>query len=85
MNLPGRELIKPKPLDTVLTDLGYKSEELIAFGDSQNDKSMIQYAGIGVAMENATDELKNAADEITLSNEQYGIAEALYRHIPDLN
>ncbi|MFR7396398.1 MAG: HAD family hydrolase [Blautia wexlerae] len=37
---------------------GYKSEELIAFGDSQNDKSMIQYAGIGVAMENATDELK---------------------------
>ena len=46
---------------------------------------MIQYAGIGVAMENATDELKNAADEITLSNEQDGIAEALYRHIPDLN
>ena len=76
---------KAKALDTVLTDLGYKSEELIAFGDSQNDKSMIQYAGIGVAMENATDELKNAADEITLSNEQDGLAEALYRHIPDLN
>ena len=76
---------KAKALDTVLTDLGYKSEELIAFGDSQNDKSMIQYAGIGVAMENATDELKNAADEITLSNEQDGLAEAVYRHIPALN
>ena len=36
-------------------------------------------------MGNATDELKNAADEITLSNEQDGIAEALYRNIPDLN
>lgn len=75
---------KAKALDTVLTLLGYKADELIAFGDSQNDESMVKYAGVGVAMGNATDELKAVADEITLSNEEDGIAEALYKHIPEL-
>ncbi len=75
---------KAKALDTVLTSLGYKADELIAFGDSQNDESMVKYAGVGVAMGNATDELKVVADEITLSNEEDGIAEALYKHIPEL-
>ena len=45
---------------------------------------MIRFAKIGVAMGNATDEVKEAADEITLDNNHDGIAEALIKHIPEL-
>ena len=75
---------KAKALDTVLIPMGYKKEEMIAFGDGQNDASMVKYAGIGVAMENAVDELKGVSDEITASNEEDGIALSLYKHMPEL-
>lgn len=75
---------KAKALDTVLIPMGYKKEEMIAFGDGQNDASMVKYAGIGVAMANAVQELKDVADEITLSNEEDGIAETLYKYMPEL-
>ena len=47
---------------------------MIDFGDGHNDASMIKYAGIGVAMSNAVDDLKSIADEVTLSNEEDCIA-----------
>lgn len=75
---------KAKALDSVLIPMGYRQDEMIAFGDGQNDASMVRYAGIGVAMGNAVQELKDIADEITLSNEEDGIAESLYRHLPEL-
>lgn len=75
---------KAKALDTVLIPMGYKKEEMIAFGDGQNDSSMVKYAGIGVAMDNAVQQLKDIADEITLSNEEDGIAVSLYQHMPEL-
>lgn len=75
---------KAKALDTVLIQMGYKRENMIAFGDGQNDASMIKYAGVGVAMENAVDELKEISDEITLSNENDGIAKTLYKYMPQL-
>lgn len=75
---------KAKALDTVLIPMGYKKEEMIAFGDGQNDASMVKYAGIGVAMENAVQQLKDIADEMTLSNEEDGIAVSLYQHMPEL-
>ena len=40
----------------------------MAFGDAQNDKSMVEYVGLGVAMGNASDELKAVANEITDTN-----------------
>lgn len=76
---------KAKALDTVLIPMGYKREEMIAFGDGHNDASMVKYAGIGVAMENAVQDLKDIADEVTLSNEEDGIAVSLYKHMPELN
>lgn len=75
---------KAKALDTVLKERGYSQEEMIAFGDGHNDITMVQYAGTGVAMGNAVQELKDAADYITLTNEEEGIAEALYHFIPEL-
>lgn len=49
----------------------------VAFGDGGNDLSMIRQAGIGVAMGNATDELKRNADYITTSVDDDGILNAL--------
>ena len=75
---------KAKALDTVLMPMGYKREEMIAFGDGHNDASMVKYAGIGVAMANAVEDLKAIADEITSSNEEDGIAVSLHEHMPEL-
>ena len=80
----AKDIDKAKALDTVLKPLDITADEVIAFGDGHNDISIIKYAGIGVAMENAVSDLKEAADEITLSNEQDGIAESLLKHISNL-
>ena len=72
---------KAKALDTILTPKGFKKENIIAFGDGHNDSSMVEYAGIGVAMSNAVDDLKAIADEITLSNEEDGIAHTLEKYL----
>lgn len=56
-------------------------ERIIAFGDEDNDLEMIEYAGYGIAMENAIDSLKNIANFITKSNEEDGIALYLEEHL----
>lgn len=75
---------KAKAIDAAFAKLGYRAEEMIAFGDAENDISMLKYAGIGVAMGNAAEAVKDAADEVTLSNDEDGIAASLYRHLPEL-
>jgi len=60
---------------------GIKREEMIAIGDGFNDLSMIEYAGLGVAMENAPSEIKEAADFVTLSNEDDGVAYVIEKFI----
>ena len=58
---------------------GWKPEEIIAFGDSENDLEMLRYAGIGVALGNAEPEVKEAADYVTDDIDDDGVAKAL-RH-----
>ena len=52
----------------------------MAIGDNFNDMDMIEYAGIGVAMGNAPDEVKAVADEVTLSNDEDGLKYTLEKH-----
>lgn len=59
--------------------LGLTRENVMTFGDYDNDISMIQYAGFGVAMDNAAESVKAAADYITLSNDEHGVADAIRR------
>lgn len=59
--------------------LDIQPSEVMAFGDAENDIPMLRQAGIGVAMGNAADAVKAAADYITLSNNEDGIAAALER------
>lgn len=61
--------------------LGIRREEIMAVGDGSNDIAMLREAGLGVAMENATDEVKAAADVITLSNDQEGAAAAIEKYV----
>lgn len=75
---------KAKAIDSVVRPMGIAPEEMIAFGDGMNDLSMITYAGTGVAMENAVQPLKDAAQYITASNDEDGIAKALKHFIPEL-
>ena len=75
---------KAKALDSVLKPMGYTQDEMIAFGDGHNDASMVKYAGTGVAMANAVQDLKDIADDITLSNDEDGIAESLYKYMPKI-
>jgi len=53
---------------------GIGRDEMIAFGDGHNDISMLQYAGLGVAVDNAPEEVKAASDRLTLSNNNDGVA-----------
>ena len=59
--------------------LGIDASEVLAFGDNYNDLSLLEFAGHSVAMANAVDETKAVADEITLSNADFGVAEVLER------
>ncbi|ALS00985.1 HAD family hydrolase [Enterococcus silesiacus] len=68
---------KANALEQTLKPLGIHQEHIISFGDGHNDLSLINYAGMGVAMGNAVTELKNVADKITTSNNEEGIAKAL--------
>jgi 5-amino-6-(5-phospho-D-ribitylamino)uracil phosphatase len=56
-------------------------ERIIAFGDEDNDLEMIDYAGIGVAMGNAIDPLKNIANQVTVTNEESGIGVFLEEYL----
>lgn len=65
-------------LKHLLEILGIKREEMICCGDGFNDISMIQYAGLGVAMANAQDQVKAVADYVTVcDNDHDGIAEVV--------
>ena len=72
---PG--ITKGNALAGALPKVGIDASEVIAFGDAQNDISMLEWAGMGVAMGNATEAAKAAADMVTGSNNEDGIAAAL--------
>ena len=68
---------KAHALEGALPKLGIDASEVAAFGDGQNDKSMLAWAGTGIAMANAVDETKAVAQMVTASNNEDGIAVAL--------
>ena len=70
---------KAQSLQRLLLQMGLTREKMICCGDGYNDKSMIEFAGLGVAMENARAETKAAANFITKSNEEEGILYVIER------
>lgn len=72
---------KAASIKVLIEKLGLPRENTIACGDGFNDLSMIEYAGVGVAMENAVDAVKEKADYITASNNEDGIAKVIEKFI----
>ena len=64
---------KAHSLQKLLNYLGMPADQMICCGDGFNDLTMIEYAGLGVAMENAQPILKKTADYITKSNDEDGV------------
>lgn len=71
------EIDKAFSLGKLLEFLGADKSEMICCGDGFNDLSMIKFAGLGVAMANAQEEVKQAADFITYSNDEDGVAHVI--------
>jgi HAD superfamily hydrolase (TIGR01484 family) len=63
--------------------LGIPREEILVLGDMENDLEMFRMAGFAVAMGNAADTVKRAAQAVTLSNDEDGFAAAIERYVLD--
>ena len=72
--LAPKGIDKAQSLERLLAVIGVKREEMIACGDGYNDLTMVQYAGLGIAMGNGVLPVRKAADYITLTNEEDGVA-----------
>lgn len=68
------EATKGKAIEHLCSMYDIEKSEVIAIGDSYNDISMIEYAGLGVAMDNSPDIVKSVADFVTKSNDEDGVA-----------
>lgn len=74
---------KAASLGRLLEHLNMSREEMICCGDGLNDVTMIEYAGLGVAMENAAPEVKKVADFVTRSNDEDGVAFVIEQFLTD--
>ncbi|MBT2680965.1 HAD family phosphatase [Bacillus sp. ISL-35] len=72
---------KAKGLQKVCELLGISMENVMAVGDSLNDIAMITEAGLGIAMGNAQDVVKEAADGVTGTNRESGVAQAIHKWV----
>ncbi|MGX7196247.1 Cof-type HAD-IIB family hydrolase [Enterococcus olivae] len=74
-------ITKAYGISLLAKDLGIEASEVMCIGDEENDLPMIEYAGIGVAMKNAIEPVKAAADVITDSNEEDGVAKVVEKYV----
>lgn len=72
---------KGTSLDHLIQACGIKREEVIAIGDSYNDQAMIEFAGLGVAMGNSPDDIKEIADYVTDTNMNDGVAKVVDKFV----
>lgn len=94
--IDGVRIIQPMPTDIEITsadadkgealialaeELGIRREEVMAMGDGHNDLGLMKAAGLSVAMGNASREIMDAADYMTLDNEHDGVAEAIRKFV----
>jgi Cof subfamily protein (haloacid dehalogenase superfamily) len=81
LEITHKEATKGQALNFLAKKEGILREEIVAMGDSYNDIDMLQFAGIGVAMANAPQEVKNAVDVITRASTEDGVAAFLEEYL----
>ncbi len=79
--LGGASTSKGNALSRLCRMLGIRPRECMAAGDSPNDASMLSFAGLGIAVANAKEEILRAAEYVTGSNAEEGFAEAVEKFI----
>jgi Cof subfamily protein (haloacid dehalogenase superfamily) len=72
---------KGKAIEILADHYNIKKEEVIAIGDSENDISAIEFAGMGIAMGNASEEVKKKSNFVTDTNDNDGVAKAIEKFI----
>ncbi|HTF21616.1 MAG TPA: HAD family hydrolase [Chryseolinea sp.] len=81
LELATHEVSKATGMSLIMRNhLRLDNEQAIAFGDNYNDVEMLREAEIGIAVENAIQEVKEVADEITPAGKEDGVAKSLERH-----
>lgn len=81
VDVTSRDCHKGKAIQHLAKYLNIPLSDVMCIGDNENDKEMIQTAGIGIAMGNAVKEVKEIAVDITTSNDECGVAQAIYKYI----
>ncbi|MGO3733187.1 MAG: HAD-IIB family hydrolase [Vagococcus sp.] len=79
VDILSEHVSKAETLKHVSNSLGIPQTDIVAFGDGRNDMEMIEYAGMGVAMGNAREELKVISNLVTDTNNKDGIYKALVK------
>lgn len=77
LEIMPKQVTKADAIRALCIRRGLKQDQIMAFGDHYNDLEMLKYAGVGVAVENAPDEIKAAADLVSSSNDRDGVAAVL--------
>lgn len=81
LEMMNPEVNKGRAVAYLAHELGIAQAEIMAVGDSNNDLDMIKYAGLGVAMGNASDKVKSYAQAVTRCNNEDGVAEAIEKYV----
>lgn len=81
LEITKKNVHKANGLEIILSKLKIERNNVIAFGDGENDISMLEYVGVGVAMGNANNKVKKHADIITTDNNKSGIAEIIEKYV----
>lgn len=68
-------------IEKIMQILNVKKEDVISIGDNINDREMVLNAGLGIVTGNSSPEMKKIAKEVVASNDESGVAEAIYNHI----
>ena len=83
IQLVHKQVDKANALQLVAEQYGVPREQVMAIGDAPNDLGMVRWAGLGVAMDNGWDRLKQAADAIAPANDDDGVAAVLKKYLLD--
>jgi hydroxymethylpyrimidine pyrophosphatase-like HAD family hydrolase len=83
LEFQDRAASKWRALERAAGDHGVAPEEIVAVGDDENDISMLEAAGLGVAMGNAAAVVKEAADVVTATNDEDGVVRLIDRLLAD--
>ena len=81
LEITHRDVDKATALLAMGQQLGITPANMVAIGDGENDRAMLRLVGLGIAMGNASALVKEAADAVTVSNNEDGVAEAIDRYV----